>query len=728
MAEGPGEAREPVCNTGPVLSRLGRGCARFPKTVVVVWILAVAASILLGRAAGGEPTNGLTLPGASSQEALDLLEEDFPEAAGASVYVVAHTASGTTVTDPDVERALVSLYMDIEGLDHVAQVLPYATPDAISQNQRTAVGVVLYDEPQSDLPDNGTTAFDDLQDATEAAEVDGLDIELGGTLAAGQPIATEEIYTLYGLLLALLVLLVVLGTWWSFAWPVVGALIGIVAGSGLLRVLQAFVDVPGISATAGIMVGLGVGIDYGLFVTGRYKDFVAEGAEHHEAAGRALDTAGRAVLTAGATVIVALAALFVFQVSAVTAMAYAIVIFVVSVILTAVTLVPALLALVGDRIVRAPSRIRLRVPDDERTRAGIRWARFVSRHAALCLLAGAALLVVLALPVLTGGLRLGPLDTSLYPEDSTQYRAWELQTRAFGAGSTNPFVLVIQVPSSDEDADDQITSLQQAVSAADGVAFVTDPRANDDGSIEVMQVIPTTDAQAAATSELVDRLRDDVIPPAIDGTRLTVDVSGVNAVFVDLDQRILDRLPVFVGLVVLIALLILGAVFRSVLLPVKAAVFDLLVIGAVYGVTIHVFTNGFGLSLLGVPAEVPILSLLAPVFFAILFGLSNDYEVYLVTRMREELDDGEELDEAVVLGHGRGSHIVIAAALIMIFVFASYILQPGTSVVQFGFAMSVAILLDAAVARMVMLPAAVKLGGRAMWWPGSTTPAAGDDP
>jgi RND superfamily putative drug exporter len=686
--------------------------------VIGVWVVAVVALTVSGRISGGEADNGLTLSGTSSQEALDLLEEDFPTAAGATTDVIFHTASGTKVTDADVEAEIAKTVEAIEAVGGVSSVLPVATPSPISEDQRTAAAVVLFSDPLSGLPDNGTTAFDDLEAAIEPTVSDTLSIELGGTLAGTQPIPTEQIYTLLGLIAALIVLLVVLGTWTSFAWPVVGALVGIAVGIPLLRLLQAAVSVPAISATAGIMVGLGVGIDYGLFVVGRYKDYVEAGSDPQEAVGQALSTAGRAVLTAGATVIVALGALFVFDVPSVTAMAYAIVIFVVCVILAAVTLLPAVLAAVGGRIIRHRTPVALGVPEDEGRRRGIRWVRFVTGRSAMAVAVGIIVLLALALPVFAGDFRLGPLDTSLYPEDSTQYKAWKLQSDAFGPGSPNPFLIVVQVPSDDTDADSQLATLQSDLGDADGVAFVSDPRDNSAGTLAVLQVIPTTDAQAEATAELVTRLRDDTIPKATDGTDLQVFVSGINAVFVDLDARILDRLPIFIGLVVLIALLILGAVFRSVLIPIKAAVLNLLVIGATYGVTVLVFTDGFGLSALGVPAEVPILSLLAPVIFAILFGLSNDYEVYLVTRTREELDSGASPPEAVDLGIGRGAHIVIAAAMIMVFVFASYILQPGTSVVQFGFAMTVAILLDALIARMLLLPALLHLGGRRMWWPG----------
>jgi putative drug exporter of the RND superfamily len=279
-------------------------------------------------------------------------------------------------------------------------------------------------------------------------------------------------------------------------------------------------------------------------------------------------------------------------------------------------------------------------------------------------------LLVLAIPVFKGDLRLGPLDNSLFPTDSTQYRAWDLQTEAFGAGSTDPFLLVVEIPSDDSSAQSQVTTLIQDVQQADGVASVTPPQLNSDNSIAVFEVIPTTGAQSEATADLVTRLRDDTLPNATQGTDLTALVTGRNAVFVDLDDRIADRLPQFIGLVVVIAMIILGSVFRSLAIPIKAAIFNVITILATYGVIVAFLTFGWGRSWVGIPFDIPVLSVLAPVFFAVLFGLSNDYEVYLVSRMQEARGDAGAT-EAVRRGLGGGGRIVIAAALIMIFVFVS---------------------------------------------------------
>ena len=705
-----------------MLQRWGRTAARHHWRVIAGWVVLIAAVWAVGIALGGEADNDFTVPGTPSQDALDLLESDFPAAAAASATVVYRSPDGSNVTtDTSLAPTLEASLTDLSNLDGVASVTgPFLNDALLSSDGSTALANVVYSEPFEDLPNNGVDAFDDLSASVDQYRSSSLEIELGGSLPSAQPIDVEPMLVLYGLIAALVILAIALATWWSFAWPVVGALIGVALGVGFVHILENFVEVPTISETTAVMIGLGVGIDYGLFVVGRAKDYVVAGEEPVEAAGHALGTIGRAVLTAGATVVVALVALLIFEVPAVTAMAYSVVLVVSAVVLSALTLQPAIVGLVGTRVAtsRVPWARRSAADEPARPTTMRRWAELVTRHAAVFLAAAVLVLLVLAIPVFKGDLRLGPLDNSLFPTDSTQYRAWEVESQQFGPGSTDPFLVVVEIPSGDTSAQAEVTTLIQDVQQAKGVAAVTPPQVSDDDSLAVFEVIPTTGAQAEATADLVTRLRDDTLPQATEGTDLTALVTGKNAVFVDLDDRIADRLPQFIGLVVLVAVIILGAVFRSLAIPIKAAIFNILTILATYGVLVAFLTFGWGRSWIGIPNDIPILSLLAPVFFAVLFGLSNDYEVYLVSRMHEERDQGADATEAVRAGMGGGGRIVIAAALIMVFVFASYMFQPGAAIEQFGFGMAVAILLDAFVTRMTALPSAMHLGGDRMWWPG----------
>ncbi len=698
-----------------MLAALGRACARHHWVVLGVWASVVAVLLALAVSFGGAADNVFTLPGSQSQDALDLLQEDFPAAAGATATVVYHTTDASTpVTDASVESAIESAGQTIAGQPDVERVVdPSEDPSAVSSNGRTALQTVLYTESIDLLPERGAKAFDALEDAVEPARSAGLDVHLGGPLSGAQPSPLDDEVVVIGLIAALIVLLIALGTWWTFLWPVAGALVGVLVGRTLIELLERVVDVPTISGVAATMIGLGVGIDYGLFVVGRYKQAVVDGRSPEDAGAEAIATSGRAVLTAGSTVLVALLALLVFDIPAVTAIAYAVVLVVASVMAVAVTLQPAVLGLIGQRAAAGKLPWERRKPSNP---LGARWATLVTAHAHLALGAGLALLLVLAIPVFAGDLRLGPVSGSLYATDSTQYKASQLQSDAFGPGSTDPFLVVVEVPAGDTDAQDQVSALRTAIGDTAGVASVSPAEFNSAGSLAVFELTPTAGAQAAATADLVSTIRDDTIPPAVAGTGLTALVSGANAVFVDLDDRIGERLVWFILIVLVIAFVILATVFRSLLIPAKAAIFNVVTILATYGVFVAVFTLGWGRSLLGVPMDVPMLSLLAPVVFAVLFGLSNDYEVYLVSRMREEHERDGDAVRAARVGHAAGSRVVIAAALVMIFVFGSYVFQPGTVVKEFGFALAVAILLDALVTRMVMLPAAMTIGGRAMWW------------
>jgi putative drug exporter of the RND superfamily len=701
-----------------VLYRLGHASARRHWIVVGVWVGAIVAVWAVAIGVGGQANNNFTLPGASSQDALDQLSTSFPEAAASSATIVYHGRDGATVTPGGTLGQQIQQSLDdVANLPHVAQVVgPSENPALVSKNGTTALANVVYDAPTDELPDNGVETFDQLQDAVAEYRTGSLAIELGGTLPGSQPIDIKPVLVLYGLIAALIILAIALATWWSFMWPVVTALVGVALGVGLLRILQSIIAVPSISETTAVMIGLGVGIDYGLFVIGRSVDYIAAGDTPDAGAAHAISTIGRAVLTAGTTVIVALVALLVFQVPSVTAIAYSVVLVVAAVVVSSVTLGPAVVGAVGEKLATST------VPWHRRNRGTAtltqRWANLVTRTAPLMLACSLVLLVVLAIPVFSGDLRLGPLDTSLYPTDSTQYDAWKLESEAFGPGSPNPFLVVVQVPNDDAQFSSQLQTLVQGVEQTEGVAAVTPPQTNAAKTTTVFQVIPTSDAQAEATSQLVDRLRDETFPASTKGTSLDPLLTGRNAIFADLDTRITDRLMLFIGLVVLIALVILGFVFRSVAVPIKAACLNILTILATYGVIVAFFTYGWGRSWIGVDQDIPILSLLAPVFFAVLFGLSNDYEVYLVSRMREERQAGRSASEAVRVGVGQGGHVVIAAALIMVFVFLSYVVQPGSPVKQFGLGMAVAILIDAFVTRMVALPAAMRLGGDHMWWPG----------
>ncbi len=698
-----------------MLRGLGTGCARHPVVTIIIWIVLLAMVWGLGLALGGKSDNDYSLPGAPSQAALDTLQTNLPEASGASATVVIQGSDGQQLSDPGVKSEINALTAQLGNLADVEFVTdPYTSPGAISANGRAAQFNVQYTKSLQALPGNGSDSFEALRSAVEAHDSAGLQIELGGTLPGAQQIELNPMLVIYGLIAALIVLLLALGTWWAFAWPVVGALIGVATGAGIVQVMMSFMSIPSLSGTVAMMIGLGVGIDYGLFVTARVKEEIEDGRGKLDAAGIAVATAGRAAITAGSTVIVALLALLVFGVPAVNDMAYTIAVTVIAVVLAAVTLVPAILALLGKRI--AAGRLRFQTQAPLTDRLGPKWSALMIRWRWPAAILTVGALVLLMLPVLTGSMRLGPIDNGLWPTDSTQYRAQQIQTEQFGPGYPDPFLMVAELPEGDDKAQAQLDSIVSQLKKVPGVAAVNPPTYDATQSMAAFALVPATGPQDAATPDLVRSLRDETLPQLTQGTNIDVLVSGLNAVFVDLDDRISQRLVIFIALVIAIALLILGAVFRSVLVPVTAAIFNVLVIYATYGVLVMVFTWGWGLSLLGVPSTMAIISLLAPVIFAVIFGLSNDYEVYLVSRMKERYQQTGDARDAIRYGHGTGIRIVIAAALIMWFVFASYGIQPGAVIKQAGFGMATAILIDAFLVRMILLPATLAILGRSTWW------------
>ncbi len=432
--DAPEEPRRGRLATHGLLGRLGRFVATRHWWFLAGWVVLLVAVWVTAVDLGGSASNNFTLPGTPAQDAYNQLTDNFPSAAGTSATVVYHLREGGTVaTDPTAQAAIGESVTAIEALNRVSSVAsPLNTPQLVSKNGTTALATVTYSVPFSELPGNGVPAMKKLQDAIAPYRSTSLEIELGGSMPGAQPIDVQGIFVLLGLAVALVILLLALATWWSFPWPVVGALVGVVLGVGLVRILEHFFDIPTISDTAAVMIGLGVGTDYALFVMGRAKDYLKQGESPAEAAAHAAATVGRTVLTAGATVLIALFALLIFQVPSVTAMAYAIAVTVAAVVLSAVTLVPAVVGLLGSRV--STSEVPWARGTDAGPGLGARWAVTVTRFAPFSVAAGVLFLLVLAIPVFKGDLRLGPLDNSLFPTDSTQYKAWQLQSRVLRRG------------------------------------------------------------------------------------------------------------------------------------------------------------------------------------------------------------------------------------------------------------------------------------------------------
>jgi RND superfamily putative drug exporter len=685
------------------LYRLGRRTAAHPFRTIGVWVLIAVAVFAWQGVAGGDPVNDYRVPGVESQQASDTLADQFPDFAGASGRVVFHVEQGR-IDDPTnratVDDAVARL---ATGPDVTLVGDPFdPTAPTVSPDGRTAFAPVQYSEltVQPEHYDAVVEAIEPARDAGVQAEVSG-DIASAATEVEGQ----EGI----GLIVALVVLLVAFGSVIAAGVPIATALIGVAIGMAGLGIMSGFTDVPDTSPVLAIMIGIGVGIDYALFVVTRFRQHLHEGLPVTEAAGRANATAGQAVLFAGTTVVIAIVGLLLAGLPAVTTMGFAVAITVVVSMAIAVTLLPGLLGWAGTRIDRFAIHRRKATDAAHETLSG-RWAHRVGRRPGRYAVTALVGLLMLAAPVLA--LRVGFADDGNAAPDTTQRLAYDLTTEAYGPGFNGPLTVVVEGP----EGGDAAARVHDALAATDGIAQVSAPLPNEAGDTSVMFANPTTAPGDEATAALLDDVRTEVLPDAVDGTGATAQVTGSTAFFEDLSARISERLPLFIAAVVALSFVLLAIVFRSVLVPLKAAFMNVLSIGAAYGVIVAIFQWGWGKGLVGLDETVAINPFVPLIMFAILFGLSMDYEVFLLSRIREEWLRTGDSHTSVVDGLGATARVITSAALIMISVFLGFVVGDDVTIKMFGIGLATAVLLDATVVRMVLVPATMALLGNANWW------------
>jgi RND superfamily putative drug exporter len=516
---------------------------------------------------------------------------------------------------------------------------------------------------------------------------------------------------LIGILAAIVILLVAFGSLLAMGLPILVALFGIGIGLGFVELLSHVIATPDFATQLASMIGIGVGIDYALFIVTRYRQGLDEGFAPEHAVVRAIDTAGRAVVFAGCTVVISLLGLFLMDVDFVNGMAVGTSVTVGVVMLASITLLPAVLGFAGRTIDRFSIR-RSRAPKPPERTLWYRWSRVVQRRPWAALLGGLALLVALAIPMLS--MRLAFPDAGGNPTSDTTRRAYDLVADGFGAGFNGPLILAAEYPKGADAA--ALDTLVSRLQHTPDVAAVVGPQASPSGDAAVIRVIPVSAPQSQTTSDLVSSLRDDVIPQAVQGSDVQVHVGGLTASSIDVSERLSSRLPIFIGAVLVLSFLLLMAVFRSLLVPLKAVIMNLLSIGAAYGVVVAVFEWGWFGNLLGVEQTGPIAPFIPMMMFAILFGLSMDYEVFLLSRIREEYDRTGDNAVAVADGLASTARVITAAALIMVTVFGSFVLGDATTIKLFGLGLATAILVDATVVRMVLVPATMELLGDRNWW------------
>jgi len=680
-----------------------RAASHWKRSLAIVAVALVALGLAAG-VGGGSFVDDFRTPGTESQSAMDLLDERFPAAAGDAANVVFAVESGT-LREPERRAAIERTVEEIGGQPHVTGAPnPFAKDSGqLSEDARIAYVPVQYDDTASAL---GQEPGQRLEQASELGERAGLEVSRNGPVVDQAEQTTAPVGELIGVAVAIIVLTLVFSSVAAMALTLISALIALAGGLLLLQFASAFADFPSFAPTLGVMLGLGAGIDYALLIVGRYREQLASGDSVGHSARVANATAGTSVVAAGAIVVVALAGLLATGIPFVGQMGIGSAIIIAMVAVGAVTVLPTLMGAFARRL--RPKR-----PDDvEPSPRFARWAGVITGRPLGATIVGGLLLVLLAVPF--ASLRLGQPDDGNDRAGSTTRVAYDRLAEGFGPGFNGPLVLAATTPA-DGSGTATLSRIQQAVAQDRDVAFVAPAQPSPAGDAAVLNVIPKSSPQDERTTELVDRLRDDVLPGATRGSQVDVYVGGATATLQDLADKIAGRLPIFIAMVVGLSVLLLMAVFRSLWVPLVSAAFNLLSIAAAYGVVVLVFQQGVGSSLLGVDGEVPIVSFVPLFMFAILFGLSMDYNVFLQSRIREEYMRGVGPQESVVRAMSRVGKIILAAGVIMTSVFLGFVSDPDVVVKMIGLGLAAAILIDVLVVRMVVAPAVMTLLGDRAW-------------
>ncbi|MEZ4506482.1 MAG: MMPL family transporter [Thermomicrobiales bacterium] len=681
-----------------------------PKRVLLVFFVLMAILIAVASSVRGHFVDSFSLPGAESQRAYDLLAERFPGASGITAQVVFQVDEGGSFQDPAVQEQIETLLAEIEQLPHVAStVSPYEAEYQISQNGNIAYATVNYDVQFDEL---SIPEAEKLVELTDAANNDQLRVVAGGDATSVTEQEFGNTAELVGIIAAAIILLIAFGSVVAMGLPIATALIGLTIGFMGIFIATRWLDIATFAPQFASMIGIGVGIDYALFVVTRFREGIHDGLTPREATGRALDTAGRAVIFAGSVVVISMLGLSAVGIKFVAALGVAAAIVVATAVLVAFTVLPALLTLVGTRI----DKWSVRRPGSKNRAPGEPFGRKISRRIQakpwLYAILSAGFLILLALPVLK--MDLGFPDASANPSDFHTRQAYDLLTEGFGEGFNNPLLLVLD----DKDGVQQetIDSVTSAVAQVPGVVQVAQPFTNEAGDTTVITVIPTGNANSDEVLDLVHELRDTTLPAAVDGSGTTAYVGGGTASFLDFSEKMVERTPWVFVVIIGLSFILLTIVFRSPVIALKAAIMNILSIAAAFGVIVAVFQLGWGHQLFGIEESQPIAVFLPIFLFAILFGLSMDYEVFLLSRIREFWAHGRNTSDAVADGLSVTARVITAAAAIMICVFLAFVMNPVPVVKQMGFGLAVAILIDATVVRLVLVPSTMELLGDRNWW------------
>jgi RND superfamily putative drug exporter len=686
------------------LARLADLAYRRRGRMVLAWLAAMVVIIGLGSSLAGEYNADYNTPGSESKAASDLTEQRFGGYSGQEIYVVWKDPDGAR--SPEARERVDAFLTEAKQVDNIAE----ETPIRVSENGQIGATTLPLTVAGWDVPKEDG---EKLIAAAEENSGDGLQIKLGGDpiYAAQEATSPEGL----GFLGAAIVLLFAFGSVVAAGLPLVIALVGLgISSGGLILLLANVVDVPDWTTAVSGLIGIGVGIDYALLVLTRFRAAMNAGKDRHDAVVEAVTTAGRSVVIAGGTVVIAVLGLLLTGLPYMYGVAIAASLAVLVVMLAAITLLPALLSYLGPNVdrLKLPFLGRTLKAEGNGDSPAARWSHLVQRRPWTFAIAATAILLLLAAPAL--GMRLGFPDAGNDPPDTMTRQAYDLNTEGFGPGTNGPLVIAADLP--DDSARAEVNGLVDRLRGEDDVAFVADAQVNRQGDAAIVNVIPSSSPQDAETESLVNRIREDVVPEELGGTGITAEVGGVTAALEDQSDYITDRMPLFIAGVVGLSFLLLLVAFHSPLISLKASIMNLLSVGAAYGVMTLVAKGGAVGELIGIDHEVPIAPFMPVMMFAILFGLSMDYEVFLVSRIREEYLRHGDTRRAVADGLAKTARVITAAAAIMVVVFLAFLAAPDTFLKLFGIGLASAIFLDATLVRMVLVPAVMQLLGSRNWW------------
>lgn len=695
-----------------------RGIANFCYTrrrfVVLGWIILLVGLTFISTAAAGKYKTEFKLPDSESARALNLLEDRGSGTRNGGTGQFVFSYDGTDgVKNPAARQAMEKFFTDVQGVVKDVEIIsPYGADNAfqISQDGKTAYAEINFGNREQEQFIEDADAVKELQ---KEVQVSGLTLELGGDFFAEFENPSGEVF---GLIAAAIILVIAFGSLVAMGLPILTALFGVGCGAAIIGLLTHLLAVPDFTPFLAGMIGLGVGIDYALLIVTRYKAGLHEGRTPHESVILAIDTSGRAVLFAGITVVISLLGMFMMNMDFMRSLAVGAVASVLMTMLASLTLLPAVLGFVGRKI-DWPLRkevVHDTVQADVTKTFWYKWSRVIQKYPWPAMIGSTALLVILAIPVFS--LRLGFSDAGNRQTTDTTRRAYDMLSDAFGPGFNGPFLMVLDTPNGAADLP-KAQQLTDAIRKTPGVASASDPIALPEQKLTIINVFATSSPQDEETTDLVHRLRNDTIPPVAQSTGLTIYASGSGPIVVDFSDFIAERLPYFVGAVLLLSFLLLLTVFHSLVVPLKAVLMNMLSIGAAFGAMTAVFQWGYGISLIGVGKEGPIEAWGPMMMFAIIFGLSMDYEVFLLTRVREEYDrNGHDNARAVADGVAATGRVISAAAAIMVFVFGAFMIGDDRSLKMVGFGLAASIFLDATVVRLILVPSAMELLGNKNWW------------